>query len=184
MYSQHTRKHSHWIDGPQDKGETSNRSVEGLGLAVLVGNGCAAIESQLVDDHQVGNASPSIPSPGLAALAAERSKQSCQDHDDIGNNCNQDVGTTQTGKKTQVEQEKWGGDSPVNVACIIDLSPVVLVCVWNLLVVDGLSVGIVAHAVTSSHGKVGDECKGGNEGSEDVEETFLLGIVSTWFLGQ
>lgn len=138
----------------------------------------------MVDDDEVGNAGPSIPSPGLAALAAEGSEQPGQNHDDIGNNCDQDIGTTQTSQKRQVEQEKWGGDGPVNVAGIVDLSLVGLICVWNLLMVNGLSVCVVADAITSSHGKVRDECKGGNEGSEDMEEAFLLGAVSKRLLAQ
>ena len=46
----------HWVDSPEDQGEATNGTEESLGLAVLVGDGCTAVDSQLVDDDEVCNA--------------------------------------------------------------------------------------------------------------------------------
>lgn len=165
---------SHWVDRPQDESEASNRCVEGLRLAVLVGNSSAAIESQLVDHDQVGNTCPHIPTPGLAVLATEGSEQASQDHNHIGNDGDQDVSTTETSEKGQIQQEKWCSNSPINVSCPVDLSLVVLMCVWDSLVMDGLGVCVEASAIPGGHGEVGEECKGSDEGSQYVEKAFLL----------
>lgn len=164
---------NNWVDRPQDESEASNRCVEGLRLAVLVGNSSAAIESQLVDNDQVGNTCPHIPTPGLAVLATEGSEQASQDHNHIGNDGDQDVSTTETSEKGQIQQEKWCSNSPINVSCPVDLSLVVLMCVWDSLVMDGLGVCVEASAIPGGHGEVGEECKGSDEGSQYVEKAFL-----------
>jgi len=164
---------NNWVDRPQDESEASDGCVEGLRLAVLVGNGSTAIHGQLVDHDQVGNTGPNIPTPGLAVLGTERSEQTSQYHNHIGDDGDQDVSTTEASQKGQIQQEEWGSNSPVDVSCPVDLSLVVLICVWNTLVMDSFGVCVVASAIPSGHGVVGEECKSSDEGSQDVEQAFL-----------
>lgn len=170
--------YSHWVNGPDDESESGNGTIEGLGLAVLVGNGGTASRSKLVDDDEVGNASPCIPSPPGTISLTICGKQTSQNHDNIGNDCNQDVGTAETRQKSKIEKEKWGGDAPVDISCPVNLAEKVLVGVWDLLVGFSDSVSVVVDSITSGHGKVGEECKSRDQSSQDVEKTFLLvGLV-------
>lgn len=170
----YTGPNSHWVEGPQDQGEASNGCIKGLGLAVFVGNGCTAVESELVDDDQVCKAGPNVPSPCLARILAKGSKQATEDHDDVGNQSHQDVGTTESSEESQIEEKKWSGDAPVNVSGPVDGADVFLMCVWNSFMGLGLSVRAEPNAVSSSHGEVGQEGKGGDEASQDMEQAFLL----------
>lgn len=167
--------HLHWVDGPDDESKSRNGSVESLGLAILVGNCGTASRCQLVDDDKIGNAGPRIPSPfGSISLAVSR-KKTGQDHDYIGNDCNEDIGTAETSQQSEIEKEKWGGDTPVDVSCPVDLAVIVLVSVWDFLVGFGDSVSVVVDSIPGSHGEIREECKCGDQSCQDVEETFLLG---------
>ena len=46
--------------------------------------------------------------------------------------------------------------------------------IWHLLVLFNLGVPGKADAVSGGHGEVRQEGEGGDEGSQDVEEAFLL----------
>ena len=137
------------------------------------------MERQLVDNNKESNASPSIPSPFLSISSTESSEETGEDHDQVGHNGNEDVCPRQTGDKSQVEKQERGGKRPVYVSCPIDFTINGCVCVWQVVPVGfGEDDLVVGDAVTSCHGKVGEEGKGGDEGSQDVEETFLLRVVS------
>ena len=108
----------------------------------------------------------------------EGSEETSQDHDQIGDNGNQDTGTVETGQQGQVKQEERGGNTPVDITGPVDLAEEVFldvdIGVWSVLeraVESGLVEG---DAITRGHGEVGDEREGGDEGRDDVEETFLL----------
>lgn len=168
----------HRVQSPDDQSETGNGAIEGLGIAVFVGHSLPSIEGELIDDDQISNASPCIPAPCLCLVMAEGSKETRQDHDDIGSNGNQNIGTTKTGQESQIQQEKRGCDGPVNISCPVDFTVDHLVCVWHLLV--RLSHGIfgIAESASSRHGEVGQKGEGGDEGSQDMEQPFLLQLVS------
>ena len=167
--------HSHWIDGPKKQGETGNGSIEGLGLAVLLRDGFSTAYGKLIDDNEVGDATPSVPAPLLALLGlAEGSEHPSQNHDDIGNDSNQDVGTTETSKESKIKEEEWGCDAPVNVSCPVDLTVDSVVNIWDLVVFLSFGVLGIADAITGGHGEVGQEGEGGDEAGNYVEETFLL----------
>jgi hypothetical protein len=103
----------HWVQGPEKKSESSNGRVESTGLVVLGGNSASAVLGQLVDNNQVGNAGNGIPSPLLTISVAKGSKETGQDHDDIGHDGNQNAGAVETGKQTEVEKQERSGQSPL-----------------------------------------------------------------------
>ena len=174
------RRHSnlHRVDGPEDQGESGNGAEESSSLLVLVLNNTTTIEGKLVDDDQVGNASHGVPSPFRALLDREGSKETGQDHDHISDNCNEDVGTVQSSEQGKVQKQEWSGDAPVDIAGPIDLAVDGLEGVGEMLL--GLLDGdlVLANAIMNGHGVVGDGGESGDEGSQDVEQAFLLGKVS------
>lgn len=91
-----TLSNLHWVDGPENQGESGNGAEESGSLLVLVLNNTTTIEGKLVDDDQVGNASHGVPSPFGALLDSECSEETGQDHDHISDNGNEDVGTVQS----------------------------------------------------------------------------------------
>ena len=142
------REGLHWVDGPEDQSEASNGTIESLGLAVLAGNSGAAVEGKLIDDDEEGNAGPGVPAPLLAVIVAESREETSQDHDEVGNHGNQNVGTTQTSEECKVHEEEWGSDAPVNISCPVDLAVVNLGCVWDVLVRLGFGDLVQANSVT------------------------------------
>lgn len=169
------RKHGgHWVDGPENKSETSNGGEKGAGLVVLGHCLLATVHGKLVDDDKVGNARHGIVSPLLSTLVTESSEESGQDHDEIGNDGDKDVGTAQSSKERKIEEQERGGDAPVHVTSPVYRSVDVLGGVGSVLVGFLEDDVVVADAVTGSHGEVGDGREGGDEGSQDVEQAFLL----------
>ena len=164
--------HEHRVDGPEDKSKASNGGEEGGGLLILALDDVAAIEAELVDDNQVGNAGNGVPSP-LGSLAdGEGGKEPGDDHDQVSDDGDQDIGTGQASQDGQIAEQKRGGDGPVDVTSPVDLALDGLVGgrVAALLDLDG----VIADAILNGHGEVGNGSKGGDEGRQDVEEAFLL----------
>lgn len=147
--------HSHWVDSPEDEGEASDGSEESLGLAVLVGSSTSAIDDELVDNDEVSNAGPCVPAPLLAVTSSVGSEETGQDHNLIGNESDEDVGTSKTSEKSKIEQQKWGSDTPVNISGPVDLSVDDVLSVWQtVLVAGGLDNLVVVDTITSGHGEV------------------------------
>ena len=94
----------HWIDGPKDQGVSGNGAEKGSGLLVLVLNDTTAVEAELVDNNQVGDASHCVPTPFGALLDSKSSEKTGQDHDHISNNGNEDVGTAQSSEQAKVQE--------------------------------------------------------------------------------
>jgi hypothetical protein len=138
-----------------------------------------AIVCELVDNCEVCNACDGIPSPLLAVVLTESSKEACKDHDYVCNDGNQDIGTRKSSKKSKIQKYEWRRNRPVDVSCPVDLTEDDLFCVWDFLVVglgnDNLLEG---DTVTGGDGEVRQESNGGNEGCQDVEQAFLLQLVS------
>lgn len=163
-----------WVGGPENEGESGQSTEESLGLTILASSSTSAIDDDLVDNDEVGNASPGVPSPLLALGVAVSSEETGQDHDDISDDGDQDVGTAETGQKAQVEEKKRCSDGPVNVSCPVDLASGDLLSVWkSVLVADGLSDLVEVDTITDGHSKVGQEGESGDEGSQDVEESLV-----------
>jgi len=168
----------HGVDGPDDKSEATNGSEEVANLATLGGGSVAAVEGELPDDDEVGNASNGVPAPLLRGLLrAERGEETSEDHDDVGNNGDQDVGTGKTSEQGKVEEQERGGDGPVNVTGPVDLAVDVVLGGRDVLVVLLLGGVVVADTVAAGHGEVGESGEGDNEGGQDVIQTLGLGYV-------
>lgn len=143
-----------WVQSPEDKGEATDGGEELAGLVVLGGNSTTAADDKLPDDDKVGNACHGIPSPLLATGRAVGSKETGEDHYQVSDDSNENACSVHAGKECKVEEEKRGGQAPVNIAGPENLTEDVLVGVGNVLV--GLlddDLGKVV-SVTSSHGKV------------------------------
>jgi len=161
------------VDGPEKEGESGDGSEEGGSLGVLLGNNSAAIEGELVDNDKVSDAGHGVVSPSGALLIGETGKETSQDHDEIGNNGNKETGTVQASKEAKVQKQEWSGNTPVDVTSPVDFTVKGLVCVGNVLVRLLERDGRVANTLTRGHGKVGDGSESGDEGSQDVEKSFL-----------
>lgn len=174
-----SRFNLHRVDGPDDEGEATNGSEEVANLATLGGGRVAAVDDELPDNNEVGNAGNGVPAPLLGGLLrAEGGKETGEDHDDVGNNGNQDVGTGKTSEQRKVEEQERGGDGPVDVASPVDLAVDVVLGGGNVLVVLLLLGVVPANAVAAGHCEVGQGGEGHDEGGEDVIETLGLGCVS------
>lgn len=111
------------VDGPEDEGEAGNGGEELANLAALAKGSGAAVDGELPDNDEVGNAGNGVPAPlGGSVLTAKGSKETGEDHDQVGNDGNDNVATAEAGEQRQVEKEERGGDAPVNVAGPVDLA--------------------------------------------------------------
>lgn len=117
----------HRVDGPDDKGESSNGAKELADLATLGHSLAAAVNSEVPDNNEVGNAGNGVPAPLLrSSLAAECGKETSQDHDEIGDNGHEDVTAAKASKKSKVEEKKRSSNRPVNVTCVVHFSSLVM----------------------------------------------------------
>jgi len=133
------------------------------------------VKSQVPDDDEVGNAGNGVVSPlARVALATESSKETSQDHDEISNNGEEDVGAVHASKKGEIEKEHGGGDRPVHVTGPVDLAVDVLGSVGNVLVLLGDGRVVVRDTVTNGHGEVGDGGSHDDDGGDDVVKTLAL----------
>lgn len=169
------RPNLHRVDSPDDEGEATNGSEEVANLATLGGGGVAAVDNELPDDNEVGNAGNGVPAPLLGGLLrAERGEKAGEDHDDVGDNGDQDVGTGKTSQQGEVEEQERSGDGPVNVASPVNLAVDVVLSGRNVLVVLLLLGVVPANAVAAGHGEVGKGSERDDEGGEDVVKTLGL----------
>ena len=169
----------HWVDGPEDEGEATDGSEEVADLATLGSSSWATVEDELPDDNQVGNACNGVPSPLLwSALSTESSEETSQDHDQVGDDGDEDAATVHASEKSEIKEQEWGGDGPVDVTGIVDLAVDVLGGVWDVLVrLADLNV-VVANTVASSHGEVRERSGDRDDGGDNVIETLGLWSVS------
>lgn len=168
----------HWVEGPENQSEPGDGVEKGRGLVVLGHCHCATVHCKLVDDHEVGNTSHGIVSPFRSTFLCESSEESSDDHDEIGNDGDEDVGTAQSTKERQIEEQKRGGDHPVSIASPVYLAVDVLGSVGNVLVRFLDDNVVVANAAFGRHGKVRNGSERGDEGGQDVEQAFLLPQIS------
>jgi len=162
-----------WVKSPEDQGEASNGSEELRGLSILGHDSTTARNGKLVNNDQVGSTSHGVPSPLLSIAASEGGEETGQNHDDISDNCNENVGAVEASEEGKVEKEKRSGDGPVNVTSPEDLSVDVLEGSWDVLVCFLDHDVCEAVSITGSHCEVGESCEEGDEGGQNVEETFL-----------
>ena len=78
------------------------------------------MNGELVDDDKQCGAGHGIVTPFHTLICAESGEQTSQDHDDVSNDRDQDVGTAQAGKEAKIHEQEWGGDAPVDVSGPVD----------------------------------------------------------------
>eukprot|EP00262_Sarcandra_glabra_P007069 TRINITY_DN19631_c0_g1_i1.p2 TRINITY_DN19631_c0_g1~~TRINITY_DN19631_c0_g1_i1.p2 ORF type:complete len:294 (-),score=25.52 TRINITY_DN19631_c0_g1_i1:240-1121(-) len=160
------------VGSPEDEGEGSNGTEKLADLAALGRRETVAVDGEVPDKNKVGDAGNGVPAPLLGgSLSAKGSKETSQDHDQVGTNGNDRVATINTSKEAEVEQQKWCGETPVDVTCPVDFAVDVTVCVGNVAVrLANLDV-VVGNTVASGHSVVGDGSNDGDEGGNDMVQT-------------
>lgn len=99
----------------------------------------------------------------------EGSKETGEDHDDVSNDGNEHAGTAQAGQEAEIEEEEWGGDTPVDIAGPVDLTVDGIVGVGEVLLGVLDQDLVLANTITDCHGIVGESGEGGDESGQDVE---------------
>lgn len=94
-----TKSPNNRVQRPDDESKSSDGSEKLDSRAVLGYDRSSTWNCQLVHNNQVGNACKSIISPFLEVSITEGCKKTKQDHDEISNHGNKDVGTVQAGKE-------------------------------------------------------------------------------------
>jgi len=144
-----------WVRSPDEECVKGDGSEEFSSLASLDSSLWAAIDNEMPDDEDVGNASDGVPAPFLASVLAVCSEQSGQDHDDVCEDEHHDVASIESSQQGEVEEEKWGCQAPVNVTSPVYLAGDVLVGIWDpVLVVLGLAGMTVVDARPIRHAEV------------------------------
>ena len=92
------------------------------------------MNGKLIDDHEVGKTSDGIVTPLLSTLRAKGSEQTGHDHDDIGNDGDENVGTAQACEEGKIQKQEWGGNTPVDITGPVYLTVDVLGGVGDVLV--------------------------------------------------
>lgn len=176
LYVEEERGDLHGVGGPEDESVACNGKEERSDLlapGVCLG---AAVDSQVPYDDEEGDARDCIPSPLLrCALAAESGEETSEDHDDVGDDGHEDVGTVETSEQTEIKEEERSGQSPVDIASPEDLAFDRGEGVGNVVILvtdDGL---VDRDTVAGSHGKVGDGGEDQDESGDDMVETALDG---------
>jgi len=162
-----------WVQGPDDEGEATNGSEQLGGTTVLGLDRTTTWHDELVDDDQEGGTGHGIVCPLLTLSSAKGGEETKEDHEQVGSDDDNDVSTAHASEEGKIKEEERSGQGPVNVASPEDLAVDVLDGVGDVLVGlldDDVGEGV---SVTGGHGEVGDGSKGGDEGSDDMEEAFL-----------
>ena len=169
----------HGVGSPEDGSVGSDGDEESAELVTLGAGVGATVKAKVPEDEDEGNAGNCVPAPLLGGLLrAEGSEKAGEDHDDVGNNGDGDVGTGKASEQGQVEEKERSGDGPVNVAGPVDLAVNVVLSGRDVLVVLLLGGVVVANAVAAGHGEVGESGDGDDEGGQDVIQTLGPGRVS------
>jgi len=160
------------VSSPEDKGVSHDGSVELGNLGTLCSCESAAAGDKLPDDYDIGNAGKCVPSPDLEAGVTESSEQTGQDHDDVGGDGGEDASTVETREKAEVEDEQRSGQSPVDIASIVDWAVDVTEGVGNVMVVVLANPGMVpGDAAVGGHGEVRESSDDGDQRCDVVVES-------------
>jgi hypothetical protein len=176
MNSQPHVGYSHGVGSPEDEGVETNGDEEGAELGALGGGVGAAVQCQVPNDEDEGNAGNRVPAPLLGSvLFTKSSEQTSQDHDQVGDHSHDDVSTRHASQKTKVEEQEGSGDGPVDVTSPEDLTVDlgegvgnVVVLLTDLDLVDG-------DTMAGGHSEVRDGRGDGDDCGDGVVET--LGLV-------
>lgn len=154
----------HGINRPKDQGERRKRAKE-LANTRAPGTGeTTAVDSDVPDDKQIGNAADSVPTPFLCGvLLTKGGEQTGEDHDKICDDRHGRVCTVNTSQKTKIKQQQRCSDCPVNVTSVVDLAAKQVVCAGKLAVMVFDFSAVEARGIPCGHGEIGDGSCDGNQ---------------------
>jgi hypothetical protein len=155
----------HGVGGPEDESVGTDGDEESAELGALGGGVGAAVQGQVPDDEEVGNAGNGVPAPLLGStLLTERSEEAGEDHDQVGNDGHDDVSTRHASEETKIEDQEGGGQAPVDVTGPEDLAVDLGERVWDVVVLVADRGLLDTDAVSGGHGEVRE---GGEDGDHD-----------------
>jgi len=161
-----------WVGSPDEKGVEGDGGEEFASLAALCGSLWAAIDNEVPDDEEVGDAGNGVPAPFLGGVVTICGEEAGQDHDEISEDEQDNVAAAEASQKGEVEEEQWGGQAPVDIASPEDLAVDVLVGVWDsVLVVLSLASVVVVNAGSIGHCKVRNCGNNGDQSGDNMVET-------------
>ena len=136
----------------------------------------ASVDSELINNDKVSNNSNGVVSPFGIHVIGQGSEETVQDHNEVSNDGNSDVGTAQASKQSKIQKQERGSNAPVNVTSPVNFTVDGLKGIWDVLLRFFDSDFIVVDAIANSHGEIGNSSKSGDEGSQDMKQAFLLKV--------
>jgi hypothetical protein len=165
----------HGVRSPEDQSVDTNGHEEGAELRSLGGSVGTTVQGKVPDDEDVGNAGNGVPAPLLGGtLLAESSKETGQDHDQVGDDGHDDVSTRHASKETEIENEERSGQAPVDVTGPEHLAVHLGECVGDVVVLLTDGDLLDGDTVAGGHGEVREGSEDGDRGGDGVVETLGL----------
>jgi len=160
------------VRSPDDERKPGNGGEEGSNLATLGRGHSAAVDGQVPDDDEVGDAGDGVPAPLLgSALGTESGEETGQDHDDVRKDSHEDVSAVETGQQAEVKEQQRSGNGPVDVTGPEDLAVHLGESIGNVVVLMADLDGVDGYTVAGSHGKVRKGSGDGDGSGDDMVET-------------
>jgi hypothetical protein len=126
--------YSHREQRENSNGRSRNRRKEPSSLCVLVHRRPLCVETNMVNHSQIGDTRDGQPDPAHTTVACKRAEETRGKHDQVGNDGHQEVCAWEAGDQGEVGEQERCCECPVHVAQPEDLSDVVCVGVWDMLV--------------------------------------------------
>jgi hypothetical protein len=169
------RIYLHWVGSPENESVGSDGHEECAELGALGRSVCTSVQGKVPDDEDVGNAGNGVPAPLLGGtFLAKSSEQTCQDHDEIGDNGHDDVSTRHASQKTEVEDQERSSQAPVDIAGPEDLAVHLSEGVGYMIVLLADNDLLDGDTVSGSHGKVRQCSEKGDYSGDGVVEALRL----------
>ena len=148
-------KRLHGVRGPENQSVGSNGHEEGTELGSLGGSIGSSVQGKVPDNEDIGNAANGVPAPLLGStLLAKGSKETGQDHDEIGNDGHEDVSTRHASQQTKIKDQERCSQAPVNVTSPEDLAVNLLEGIRNVIMLLANGDLLDGDTVSGGHSKV------------------------------
>ena len=157
-----------WVEEPEEGGE---RAADEEGAADILAHGVgvlAGLEGEHVRDVEEGGAAESVVAP-LVASVDEGADETSHDHDLVNEDGEEDGRPGHGGSEKQVHEQQWGGDRPIDVANVEDLT---VIAAHDRVVAEELDLDR-DEAKVAGHCEVSDGGNHGNSGRDVVEDALL-----------
>jgi hypothetical protein len=97
-----------------------------------------------------------------------------KDHDQVGDDSHEDVGTGHSSQETEIEDQERSGNAPVDVTSPEDLAVGDVEGVRDMVVLLTLDDLVQGNTVSGGHGEVGEGSGEGDDGGDDMIEALGL----------